>query len=107
MFGPRLLGYTPDREDVQLRYDLTRFRVQRERWMICFWARSRSCNRWISTWRAGAFAFAASAAATPAAWPAIIYCGSMRNDAYAMLEAEIQEVTSRFSHWPRFGRSAR
>ena len=27
-----------------------------------------------------------------------MYCGSMRNEAYAMLEAEMQAVTSRFSH---------
>ena len=37
----------------------------------------------------------------------IMYCGSMRKDAYATLDAEMQAVTSRFSHWPRFGSNER
>ena len=47
------------------------------------------------------------AAATPADSPAIMYCGSMRNELNATWLAEIQTGTIRLAHSPRRGRSDR
>ena len=71
------------------------------------WALSLAVSDAESTSCTALFPLIAIVAATPAACPRIMYCGSIRTDEYATWLAENATGTSRFVTSARYGRRMR
>src|SRR6185437_504953 len=82
-------------------------RIQGWKCRICRESSRIFCNRGTSILCTGAAFAAARAAATPAACPAIMNCGSIRKDANATWDADMETGTKRLAHSDSRGVKAR